>query len=1382
MYDSKHWDDIYNNCLTNEKIVPWEQPDVVNKHKEIINNILSSLSLQREKTLLDYGCGTGIYIDLFIEKGYEVTVVDISSVAINKCKKLYGEKIKNSLIQEFPDNINDKYDVVICWGVMHHIEPKNWNTFIEKFYKLLNDSGILIISGWDKENYRFINHNGISNNTHFKTWAINDKQNDMEKELENYFTIIENKKFSLSIADGDNNFRYYVCQINQEISLLVKLKKLIKDNPNISFAEFIYYDIKDNIEKARCNKAKSKVLYNSESYDVLKSDMMKTFYEIFIYTCEYKKFKHSMEEISLTDMMYERKNKKNVFFYSNITSANKKFNIGEVRGDTTLQISNLSEEEISKLSEENFKPQKWQNEITIEDKFELVRDNLNSGTERKFYERCFEEKKANFNKLKPSEYNNYKDEYKKLFDFYYYIFHQEKIYFYYFTNPIYDVNNSVYGNGDLILHCRNPLKEEVVDKIEFLFTKWSSALTTYTYANKNHQESIKSAIAAIMSRNISHNLGSHILFYIKEHLKNVKTIFEDNIFAELINTTIKDADWDNNDFSLKLKVKECLEEELKEIEKARCNSDEKLKQKVREYNDELPFLVGLGHFISYLQERQDYIATICTGYVPYFSSVDFKRAIYDELTPDACHARHHENRKYEKPKNLLLKYIAKSEGFGREIKDNSYNGDNIVIKFREFGGLNEEKDNEDNFIDHPQLSNMRNIKFSLPGGYTGRQAFFSIFENIIRNAAKHGKLKSSNTNLEFTIDVWEKSDLDKEKDKFWNVYKEASDINDLQIIKITDNCEIDDSILLSLTENLKDIYIDGSGNLKGTNKGLKEMRISAAWLRNELHNIERHINNDNAPILQVHKTEKNNLEYIFCIQQPKEIAFIVVDTKKFQNIQNILQKQYCNFFSVEEFTNDTKLNYNFIVCEGNIYDNILPYSHSTITKMEEGELLQYFKDCSNDNVIKSTIKEIKEKIFIKLINNNNMNAICISDEKVNRKYDKNKKAQIKENVNIIDGGFINEKYIYKTHFESTREFYQFMESNFNRIEEIEFVEGITGHNSTARLLRTEEIDKLWYYKHLNAMKTKVAVFDERFFDRYTKISHKDILQYDDWWNKIINNRWNKIKERYKLSENDVVDYADLKSFMDKEDVKSEFDLIKKEIMNKDNGNIINEKNGLRYLKEVVDPVSLKSFMDEEAIVKSEFNTKKELLSPYLYKLKGVEFFNIVWREITEEFVIVGYSNVKHSLNGNEYKYDGCVYKIVGTISYPNKKVKIKFTDGFTDDYKTKFNFICIHQGLLDKIYAKFDIKKADSKNSINAKNRANVTKELHKKFTNIEPVYMIDKDYDYLPKFIIHSGRSKPSNEDMPQHQPFIQFSALENVIADCKYSLVELLNMAHYE
>lgn len=116
----------------------------------------------------------------------------------------------------------------------------------------------------------------------------------------------------------------------------------------------------------------------------------------------------------------------------------------------------------------------------------------------------------------------------------------------------------------------------------------------YDIHRRNLWEATKSAKAAIMARNMSHNLGSHVMFYIKQKLQSVSKIVDSSVLENII-----------------------LPGDLLDIET--------LKNRISENtNVELPFLVGLGNFINYLQERQDYIATIATDYIPANSTISFK--------------------------------------------------------------------------------------------------------------------------------------------------------------------------------------------------------------------------------------------------------------------------------------------------------------------------------------------------------------------------------------------------------------------------------------------------------------------------------------------------------------------------------------------------------------------------------------------------------------------------------------------------------------------------------------------------------------------------------------------------------------------------------------
>ncbi|MCD8179350.1 MAG: hypothetical protein LUE98_18900 [Tannerellaceae bacterium] len=82
-----------------------------------------------------------------------------------------------------------------------------------------------------------------------------------------------------------------------------------------------------------------------------------------------------------------------------------------------------------------------------------------------------------------------------------------------------------------------------------------------------------------------------------------------------------------------------------------------------------------------------------------------------------------------------------------------------------------------------------------------------------------------------------------------------------------------------------------------------------------------------------------------------------------------------------------------------------------------------------------------------------------------------------------------------------------------------------------------------------------------------------------------------------------------------------------------------------------------------------------------------------------------------------------------------------------------FDYLSIHQGLLDKVYNKY---------SIAVEEKSLFTTALHKT--------LCKKDNSELKKLkapvknlIIHSGRSKPSHKDMPQELSFIQYAAIEN-------------------
>lgn len=910
--------------------------------------------------------------------------------------------------------------------------------------------------------------------------------------------------------------------------------------------------------------------------------------------------------------------------------------------------------------------------------------------------------------------------------------------------------------------------EKIREVASFIRTRYVSDLL-----QKNRVESIKSAKAAIMSRNMSHNLGSHVMSYLKQHLGSVKDIISDGILADLV---VGEA-----------ALKSTLD-----------NTTE---------NTTLPFLMGVGHFVSYLQERQDFIATIATDYIPYFATVNFKDDIYDELNPDKRAERHSE-RKNGKTDNILLGNIARSEGLGRNTQptelEKKYNRgqlNDIVLKFRShFNGNPVDKyDPEDELKvaessayafqaeenrkkAAEELEQMREYDLSLPGGITGRQAVFSILENIIRNAAKHGR-RQGKSKLELTFDIFTNKDYDRERipdndnidgclslrgvlEKF---HFQASDADDMFFMTITDNCDFSPLALYKLQQGLKEQYVENdTGKMKEGNKGLKEMRISAAWLRS-IHNEEEcylpqpmmssespnnltdeemtflakdgnwpsseTIQNKKAPIIYARICDLKDdfgfsiessphLQYIICLNIPKQVAIVSpsfkVGNKNFLgddaviDIQRRLIRNRWRAYTCEEFQQEKNKSYEFILCDDIedkiIYDKIRPiatartfcFSQIESIMTQEGRKMFYEK-LKRDDYFKKKKSENSEhdaecNRFItqlyKILADYKGNEIITIDNK----DPKNHLVSACDMINSVDSAIESySSYIYRRHHESEIEFEEFMSNQLTT----DYVEGITGSNSSDRLVCHEKLNEIWFYRHLHAMKQRVAIFDERLFSKITRLEESSFIETDD-------------------------------------------------VETKNNSALAAIQRGVRCFTFIKDPKNERAF---RLMGVSYSNGSPQYDSSYRCKCTRI--------------ATLSFSHDIIETNGKKGK----------------KGLEVHFSPNINpNDYEHLFDFITIHQGLLDKLYEAFSIKGSPDEKD----DKELLTNGLFLTFSKFHNKAITIKDETknrlFLPGMIIHSGRSKPSNDDMPQQLPFIQYAALEHATLDCKYSLIELFDYARYE
>ena len=310
------------------------------------------------------------------------------------------------------------------------------------------------------------------------------------------------------------------------------------------------------------------------------------------------------------------------------------------------------------------------------------------------------------------------------------------------------------------------------DAIRAIEMKWKAQKD----ANNLRYESLKSAVAAIMSRNMSHNLGSHVVTNAKHQIME-------------------------------------LEQQL---------GEEGVKEQLK----------GVSALLQYLQERQDFIAVIANDEHYPKGPLNFKSAVFDMIAMDGPSRRHdpdNEKNNEGKINNYILDNIIRSEDVVRE---------GSIAAREEEGALKIELelvkvDAAGRAVVFKSLDQTRrignefsDITLSVNNGLNGRQAFLTILENLIRNSAKHNKealkhLGDDNTLL-FSI-------LFKESGNGYDITI-CDNKRDFAVAKRSMGGENAGILREGRLAPLRILREDGGG-ISRENKGYKEMLICLAWLK-----------------------------------------------------------------------------------------------------------------------------------------------------------------------------------------------------------------------------------------------------------------------------------------------------------------------------------------------------------------------------------------------------------------------------------------------------------------------------------------------------------------------------------------------------------------------
>ena len=139
--DDEYWDEV------NKKI--YTMPDVLKEFKKKHYKYLKIIKEYRppNNKLLDVGCGNGIFLAHAREKGFKVTGIEPSKIAISLCEKQYGIKPIWGYLK-FNSNIPKDFGVLTIWDVIEHVsDPRE---FLKICHLHLEQNGILLLETPDE--------------------------------------------------------------------------------------------------------------------------------------------------------------------------------------------------------------------------------------------------------------------------------------------------------------------------------------------------------------------------------------------------------------------------------------------------------------------------------------------------------------------------------------------------------------------------------------------------------------------------------------------------------------------------------------------------------------------------------------------------------------------------------------------------------------------------------------------------------------------------------------------------------------------------------------------------------------------------------------------------------------------------------------------------------------------------------------------------------------------------------------------------------------------------------------------------------------------------------------------------------------------------------
>ena len=145
----KHWENVYQTKELKE--VSWYQPTPITSL-----DFIKEFNVQKTAKIIDIGGGDSFLADSLLDLGYtDVTVLDISSAAIERAKQRLAEKAQNVkwiVADAAAFNPIEKYDFWHDRAAFHFLtDEQDISCYLKIAEQNINSSGVLVIGTFSED-------------------------------------------------------------------------------------------------------------------------------------------------------------------------------------------------------------------------------------------------------------------------------------------------------------------------------------------------------------------------------------------------------------------------------------------------------------------------------------------------------------------------------------------------------------------------------------------------------------------------------------------------------------------------------------------------------------------------------------------------------------------------------------------------------------------------------------------------------------------------------------------------------------------------------------------------------------------------------------------------------------------------------------------------------------------------------------------------------------------------------------------------------------------------------------------------------------------------------------------------------------------------------